>query len=32
RRFFFDSPAVRNYSTMIVMDRTKVTLAVPIDV
>ncbi|MER9586700.1 Lrp/AsnC family transcriptional regulator [Mesorhizobium sp. M0276] len=32
RRFFFDSPAVRNYSTMVVLDRTKVTLAVPIDV
>lgn len=32
RRFFFDSPAVRNYSTMVVLDRTKVSLAVPIDV
>lgn len=32
RRFFFDNSAVRNYSTMVVMDRTKVSLAVPIDV
>ncbi|PSH55591.1 Lrp/AsnC family transcriptional regulator [Phyllobacterium sophorae] len=32
QRFFFDSPVVRNYSTMIVMDRTKVSLAIPIDV
>ncbi|MER8772176.1 Lrp/AsnC family transcriptional regulator [Mesorhizobium sp. M0960] len=32
RRFFFDSPAVKNYTTLVVMDRTKVTLAVPIDI
>ncbi|MGX9576973.1 Lrp/AsnC family transcriptional regulator [Mesorhizobium sp. f-mel] len=32
RKLFFDNSDVKNYSTMVVMDRTKVSLAVPIDV
>lgn len=31
RRFFFDNPNVRRFQTMVVMDRVKFGLAVPID-
>lgn len=31
RRFFFDNPNVRRFQTMVVMDRVKYGLAVPID-
>ncbi|CCV09263.1 Uncharacterized HTH-type transcriptional regulator y4tD [Mesorhizobium metallidurans STM 2683] len=32
RRFFYENNDVRGFSTMVVMDRTKSSLAVPIDV
>ncbi|AZV23648.1 MAG: AsnC family transcriptional regulator [Mesorhizobium sp.] len=31
RRFFYENPDIKGFSTMVVMDRTKVSLAVPID-
>ncbi len=31
RRFFFDNPNVRRFRTSVVMDRVKMSLAVPID-
>ncbi|ASY61107.1 Lrp/AsnC family transcriptional regulator [Sinorhizobium sp. CCBAU 05631] len=31
RRFFYENPDIKDFSTMVVMDRTKVSFAVPID-
>ncbi|RWA59005.1 MAG: Lrp/AsnC family transcriptional regulator [Mesorhizobium sp.] len=31
RRFFYENPDIKGFSTMVVMDRTKISLAVPID-
>ncbi|MER9108692.1 Lrp/AsnC family transcriptional regulator [Mesorhizobium sp. M0848] len=31
RRFFYENPDIKGFSTMVVMDRTKVSLAIPIE-
>ncbi|RUV87042.1 Lrp/AsnC family transcriptional regulator [Mesorhizobium sp. M1A.F.Ca.IN.020.06.1.1] len=31
RRFFYENPDIKGFSTMVVMDRTKISLALPID-
>ncbi|MCA1494924.1 Lrp/AsnC family transcriptional regulator [Ensifer sp. NBAIM29] len=31
RRFFYENPDIKGFSTMVVMDRTKVSFTVPID-